>query len=268
MRENILEMEWGNVYYWISDTWDKDKKTIFFFHGLTADHTMFEKQYEYFAEDYNIVGWDAPAHGKSIPFKTFNMDMGVAIIEKLMGELAIKKFIAIGQSFGGYIPQAIMCRNSDAVEAFVGIGTSPYGEEYYTKLDFFWLRQVGWMCMCYPWKALKKASAKGATVTQPGYDNMLEMLSVYTQKEYARVMQDYYNAMMNDNQNVEIKCPTLITHGDRDKVGKVKKYCDMWHERTGFEQVSISNAGHNANVDNPEEMNKVIYDFLLKNVVY
>ena len=34
----------GEVHYWISRPNEEPKGTIVFTHGLTADHTMFEKQ--------------------------------------------------------------------------------------------------------------------------------------------------------------------------------------------------------------------------------
>lgn len=68
MRKQALKTEWGNVAYWVSDIWEKNRDTIFFLHGLTADHTMFEFQYQFFEGKYNIIAWDAPAHGESRPF--------------------------------------------------------------------------------------------------------------------------------------------------------------------------------------------------------
>lgn len=69
---------------------------------------------------------------------------------------------------------------------------------------------------------------------------------------------------MKDNRDLQINCPVLITRGEFDKVGKVETYCNAWHQRTGFELKIIHNAGHNANVDNSDEMNKVIDDFIKK----
>lgn len=46
MREKCIATEYGSVYYWLSDTWNDEKETIFFFPGLTADHTLFESQVE------------------------------------------------------------------------------------------------------------------------------------------------------------------------------------------------------------------------------
>lgn len=264
MRKNVLETTCGNIYYWTSGQWNDNKKTVFFFHGLTADHRMFDAQIKAFEQKYNLIVWDAPGHGLSKPFRNISMQQSVDAIKEILNRHSIKSFVAVGQSLGGYFPQALMCRNSELVDGFIGIGATPYGHEYYSKSDFFWLRQVGWMCMCYPWKSLKKASAKGATCTQRGFDNMMEMLNMYTHREYALLMQAWYDAMMEDNQDYEAKCPVLITRGEFDKTGKVKKYCEMWHAKTGSELVIISGAGHNANVDNPELMNRTIEDFIEK----
>jgi len=118
--------------------------------------------------------------------------------------------------------------------------------------------------LCYPLNPLKKASAKQATRTKAGCDNMMAMLAPYGKREYSELMQRAYDAFFMDNFDLEIKCPVLIMHGEYDKVGKVRKYCKKWHERTGFSYVVISTAGHNANVDNPKEMNQVMDSFLQK----
>ena len=58
-------------YYWFSKNKD-DNADTFFLHGLTADHRMFDYQITYFEDDYSILVWGAPAHGKSRTFETFS----------------------------------------------------------------------------------------------------------------------------------------------------------------------------------------------------
>ena len=72
MKEKILRTDKGNVFYWQSESWDTGKDTIFFLHGLTADHSMFDGQIPAFEQEYNLLTWDTPAHGKSRPFATFD----------------------------------------------------------------------------------------------------------------------------------------------------------------------------------------------------
>lgn len=262
MRECCIETKQGKVYYWTSEEWDMNKETIFFFPGLTADHTMFDAQVAYFAGKFNLITWDAPYHGKSRPYTDFSFENTSIAIKMILQELSVEQVITVGQSLGGYYVQAFMLRHPEMVSAFIGIGTTPYGMEYYSKADIFLLKQMEWMCMCFPLHTLKKAMAKQATCSQVGYDNMMNMIAPYKKREFCRLMQIAYNAFLEDNRDMQWQCPVLITYGEFDKVGKVKQYCKMWKRRTGYHLVVIKNAGHNANVDNPVEMNRVMEWFL------
>ena len=264
MIERTLITEHGTVYYWTSKVWEKERETMFFFPGLTGDHTMFDAQVEFFEKKYNVIVWDALCHGKSRPYNEFSFENTSRVILDILQALEVMTIIAVGQSLGGYYVQAFMVRHPEKVKAFIGIGTTPYGEVYYSKSDKFWLRQVEWMAMCYPLKALKKAMAKGTTTTEVGYQNMISMIAPYEKREFCHLMQTAYDAFLKDNRDMEWSCPVLITYGERDAVGKVQQYCKMWHEKTGYPLVVIKDAGHNANVDKPEEMNKIIEEFLEK----
>lgn len=262
MREKRLQTKKGTVFYWLSDEWDESKENMFFFPGLTADHTMYEEQFNYFEGKYNLLVWDAPCHGKSRPYDEFSFNDTTDIILQIMNENHIDNIIGVGQSLGGYYIQALIARQPEKVKVFIGIGTTPYGEIYYSKSDIFWLKQVEWMGMCSPINLLKRAAAKGASHTEAGYKNMMKMTAPYKKREYCHLMQVAYNAFLEDNRNLKIPCPVLITYGEYDRVGKVRQYCKMWHEQTHYPIEIIKNAGHNANVDNPEYMNYVIEKFL------
>ena len=262
MNEHKLKTPRGNVYYWISDNYNKNKETIFFLPGLTADHTMFDDQMEFFEERYNIIVWDAPCHGKSRPYQGISYKDTSEVILKILHTHEIENIIAVGQSLGGYHAQAFVLRYPEKVKAFIGIGTTPYGESYYSKSDKFWLRQMEWMSKCYPFSSLRKAMAKAASYSVAGYQNMMSMISPYGKNEFCHLMQMGYDAFLEDNQDFEISCPVLITYGDHDRVGKVRKYCEMWKKKTNYPVVIIENAGHNSNVDNPRQVNEVIQGFL------
>ena len=50
MEHKTIKNERGTVHYWISRGENTDAATLVFTHGLTADHTMYEKQVEYFKD--------------------------------------------------------------------------------------------------------------------------------------------------------------------------------------------------------------------------
>ncbi len=260
--EKSIKTEYGTVYYYISDIWNENNDTIFFFHGLTADHSLFEKQFEHLNGKYNLMAWDAPCHGKSRQYGCFSFDDTSKIVRNIMDENSVEQIIAVGQSLGGYFIQALLKRYPESIKGFIGIGTTPYGKEYYSKSDIFWLKQIEWMGMCFPEKMLKEVSSKQATCTSYGYDNMIKMLSVYDKREYCHLMQIAYSEFLLDNTDIELNIPVLITYGENDRVGKVRHYCNTWAEKTGYPIAVIKNAGHNANSDNYEETNRIIDSFI------
>lgn len=262
MTEKSVTAASGNVVYYASDDWDSCKSTIVFLHGLTGDHTMFERQFEYFKDKYNIIAWDAPAHGKSRPFEDFTYGKAAEALKQILDETGVTSAVLVGQSMGGFISQSFIKRYPERVRAFIGIDTTPFGEGYYSKSDIFWLKRVEPLAKLYPPGAMKKAMAKQNTVTENGYKNMLSMLEPYGKDELCRLMGIGYAAFLEDNCALEIPCPVLIILGEKDNTGKVKSYCKEWARRTGYPLKIIKNAAHNSNVDNPVKVNEAIENFL------
>ena len=65
MEERTYQTRCGTIHYWVSVS-NPDTITLVFLPGLTADHRLFDKQIQYFESRYNVIVWDAPAHGSSI----------------------------------------------------------------------------------------------------------------------------------------------------------------------------------------------------------
>ena len=59
MIENSYKTSCGSIHYFVNII-DKQKITLVFLPGLTADHRLFEKQIEYFEKKQNVFVWDAP----------------------------------------------------------------------------------------------------------------------------------------------------------------------------------------------------------------
>ena len=50
--------------------------------------------------------------------------------------------------------------------------------------------------------------------------------------------------------------------GEHDHTGKVMAYNKLWHEREGFPLHIIRGAAHNANDDQPQQVNALLGAFL------
>ena len=140
MEEQILYTNKGPVCYWRSESWDTGKGTIFFLHGLTADHSMFDGQVKAFSGDYNLLTWDTPAHGRSRPFAAFDYGDTSEYIRSILDRHSVDRVILAGQSMGGFLAQSFIKRYPDRVKSFIAIDSTPYGSGYYSGLDIWILR--------------------------------------------------------------------------------------------------------------------------------
>ena len=106
--EKSIKSDRGQVFYWIIENWSEQKETLLFLHGLTANHTMFEKQIAFFKSEYNIIVWDAPGHGKSRLYEDFSFANAVEGIKHILDENGVKRVVMLGQSLGGYFIQSFI----------------------------------------------------------------------------------------------------------------------------------------------------------------
>ena len=264
MKEKLLQTDKGRVYYWQSNNWNVHADTLFFLHGLTADHSMFDEQIAYFKKEYNVLTWDAPAHGKSRPFESFSFNDAAAYIKTYWMNAVSKNNSCRADLQEEYFAQSFIKRYPDYTKTFVSISSTPYGCGYYSKFDVWILKQVEWMANLYPFELMKRRWQNKYLQLKKAYDNMLQMLAPYTKREMCHLMGLCYAGFLKDNCNLEINCPVLLILGEKDKTGKVKQYNREWAKQTGYSLEIIRGAAHNANVDKPQEVNDCIRKFLLK----
>ena len=105
MTENSYKTPCGCIHYFVNII-DKQKITLVFLPGLTADHRLFEKQIEYFEKKQNVLVWDAPSHALSRPFtNNYSLSDMAEWLDKILAKEEIYNPIIIGQSMGGYLAQ-------------------------------------------------------------------------------------------------------------------------------------------------------------------
>ena len=85
------------------------------------------------------------------------------------------------------------------------------------------------------------------------------------QARYARISGHGFRMLaeaMEADLPYELRCPALLICGERDRAGSCVRYNRAWHRRTGIPIRWIKGAGHNANTDAPEEVNRLIEAFV------
>lgn len=262
MEKKEWKTERGSIYYWIERNGKPDAKCILFTHGLTADHSMFEKQIAFFSKEHTVLTWDVPLHGISRPYRDFSYKNCADDMKALMEQEKIKKAVLVGMSMGGYPSQEFAFRYPEKVEGFVALDTTPFGTAYYSKSDIWWVKQIAPIARCFTEGMLRKSMAKSVSHTEYSCEKMREMLSHLTKEQIIEQMDIAYGVFIRENRDMELTCPVLILLGEYDKTGKVKAYCQAWAEKTGYPLHIIRGAAHFSNGDNPEQVNYEINAFI------
>ena len=254
----------GTIRYWIHRT-DSHARWLVLLPGLTADHRLFDPQLAQLSSTYNCLTWDAPAHRLSRPFRLeFGMDdLAHWLHDILVGE-GVSRPVLIGQSMGGYIAQAYLRLFPDDASGFVSIDSSPLHREFYAGWELAMLKHTQHMYRCIPWPLLKAWAAHGVSATPYGRQLMRQMLTDYERDEYCALAGHGYRIFAQTVETApawELRCPALLLCGEKDAAGFTRAYNRRWSQQANLPLLWLKHAGHNANTDAPDEVNRIISDF-------
>ena len=268
----MLEREWktecGIIRYWRSDTVDDSKFTLVFLPGLTADHTLFDRQTAYFDGAYNVLVWDAPGHGASWPFcLSFTLMDKARWLDEILQAEGITKPVIVGQSMGGYVGQAYAQLYPRKLMGFAAIDSAPLQRCYVTGAELWLLKRMEPVYRCVPWKWLLRSGTRGVAETEYGRSLMRSMMESYTgdQARYARLAGHGFWMLaqaMEADLPYRLECPSVLICGEKDRAGSCKRYARAWHRRTGIPLYWVRGAGHNSNTDRPQEVNRLLEGLL------
>lgn len=268
MTEKTYSTPCGTIHYWISEKKNNDQPTLIFLPGLTADHRLFDKQIAHFETAYQVLVWDAPGHASSWPFAfTFSLFDKAKWLDEILKMEEMEKPVIIGQSMGGYVGQAYAELFPDKLKGFISIDSAPLQRCYVTGIELWLLKRMKPVYRYYPWKALTKAGCNGVATSEYGRQLMRRMISVYDgdQKRYAKIAGHGFKILaeaMEADLPYKLYCPALLICGEKDRAGSCIRYTKAWHKKTGIPVAWIKDAGHNSNTDNPDEINRLIENFL------
>ena len=254
----------GQICYRIDPDAEHAAPQLVFLPGLTADHRLFDKQIEYFEGKYPVFVWDAPGHGASWPFAlTFSLSDKAKWLDEILTREGFDQPMLVGQSMGGYVAQAYAQQFPEKLRGFVSIDSAPLQREYVTSIEIRLLKKMEPVYRHYPWKALLRSGTNGVATSAYGRRLMRDMMLVYDgdQQRYAKLAGHGYRMLaeaMEADLPYRIPCPALLICGEKDRAGSCIRYNKAWHRKTGIPIEWIKGAGHNANTDAPETVNRLI----------
>lgn len=242
---------------------------VVFIHAGVADSRQWNNEFEHFSDSYKVIRYDLRGFGKSDPIAGEFTHLGD--LEALLNHLNITQpVILVGCSMGGGLALDYALENAAKVKALVLVDSAPSG----LKLD-----------IPTPAKfALVDAAAAAGDLelvaeleTQIWFDGDRETPNVnQTMRQLAYDMN--LNLLRQDAKGLgqrlpnlkssaasrlaEVQIPVLGIIGANDILYMHAATDHMADSIANFRKVTIDNAAHLPNLDQPEEFNSILASFL------
>jgi pimeloyl-ACP methyl ester carboxylesterase len=234
-------------------------------HGIGSNSRAFRHQLADLSDKWTVVAWDAPGYGRSddplVPFTLADLaDRAVSLLD----ELAIERAHLLGVSMGGVIAQLVYHRHPRRVQSLILADTNPGGgglpepersARVQGRLEA--LERLGPRGM---------AQARAPVLLRP--DAPAELLAEVTEIMAEVRPAGYRAAAIALGQTDltpllgEIAVPTLVIHGELDKVVPPETGRFLAENIPGAQFVLIPDAGHVANQEQPAAFNAEVREFL------
>jgi 3-oxoadipate enol-lactonase len=259
-ESGMLQLKDGALYY---ETMGNGVPVVFL-HGGFGDRRMWNDQFAEFAKYYYVVRYDQRGFGKSQkPIAAYSP---VSDLETLLDHLRIEKAHLVGNSMGGYLAIDFAIQKPSRVRSITVVAAGPSGleppkEDTDRMMAVFkiakdeGLKKATAMWIQNPMVAVTSKLPK----TAPLLKTMIEDNASIFEMRFWPFEQTNPPAVKRLN---EIKVSSLIIIGDKDTPAVQAAAEAAATGIAGAKKVTMKDADHLPQMDNPDEFNRILKDFL------
>ena len=241
---------------------------VILMHGGQLDHRMWDDQVAVLSKIYRVIRYDIRGFGKSsdpqIPYADFDDLLA------LENYLHVQRAVLVGLSLGGRIALDFALLHPDRVSALVLVGPGLRG---YRSPDDEIMNAKEWENV----EAARDSGYVVATALWLRNPYMAPAMEQPRLREWIRLLalDNARNWLVNPllerplkpraiDRLHDVKVPTLILVGGRD-IRRMQGIADtLYHGIPGAEKEVIAGAGHIVNMEQPEQFNRSLLEFLEK----
>jgi 3-oxoadipate enol-lactonase len=258
LDSGFLELEGGKMYFEVAGS----GHPLVLIHGGQMDLRMWDEQFALFSKSYRVIRYDFRGFGKSpAATKPFSADGDLVALLKYLG---LQKTYIVGLSLGGRVAIDFALAHPDMVDAIVPVAPGLSGFHFSddpTLMDSWRAAQDGdWQKVAELWL---KSGYMAPAMENPKIAPRLRQLATEDAHEFLDngALERVLNPRAIERLP-EIKVPTLLIVGDRD-VADIHEICGLLYARVpGIKVVLVHNSGHIVTMEQPEEFNRAVLDFL------
>jgi len=229
-----------------------NKKLLVFIHGWGVSSKIFEPLFYYLKNNFNIHTLDLPGFGKTPIEKAMTLKDYADFVYKFLEDNKIEKPIVIGHSFGGAVATKLALLYPDNISKLILVDASAIRRP---RRKMILLEKI--MPILKP---IIVGKLKQIIIKLLKFDK-----TDYAQIKSRELKETFKNVIKENLQPYlfEIKSPTLIIWGEKDKITPLADGQLIAKTIPGAKFAVIKNAGHFVFLEKPEEFVKLIKDFAL-----
>jgi len=224
-------------------------------HGYSATGEMWRGQIEAFSKHYKLITWDMRGHGRSDypeDAAAYSEEATVADMAALLDAAGAQRAIVGGLSLGGYMSLAFHLAHPERVRGLLIIDTGPGYRNDEAREG--WNKNAQRTAERYETEGLARL-ARGGVEARTSHHRNADGLA-----RAARGMLAQRDARVISSLP-EIAVPALVVVGANDTPFLAASDY-MAAKIPGAKKAVIADAGHAANIDQPEAFNAAILGFL------
>ncbi|MGA8904863.1 MAG: alpha/beta fold hydrolase [Candidatus Bathyarchaeia archaeon] len=256
----------GEVFY--VEAGISNAAPIVLIHGFPFSHEMWDPQIQALQKRFRVIAYDLRGHGKSgVGDGQYALEFFVDDLLGLLDYLKIGRAVLCGLSMGGYIALRTVERNPERIGGLILADTKAKADSNEAKLK----RAA----------AIKSVKANGVNAYADSFVKSVFAPQTFTGNRAAvekirQIIQGNSSlgicgallALASRTDTTEalasIKVPTLILVGEHDALTPPSASQEMHSKIPNSEIHVIPNAAHMSNLENPDEFNEHVLNFLAR----
>ena len=260
-RRELLRPD-ATIRYWVSGPASAPRVVLL--HGATLDHRAWDAQVDALSERYCVVVPDLRGHGESTMEGRFRFEAALADVLALLDAVHRPDTPVTlgGLSLGGNLAQELVHRLPDRVDALVVADSTCNTSVRHPLAAAMTIATLATLSLSSHDRFVRHA----AEVTSPREDVRRYVVGTNadrTNAEAVEILAELLKSALHSDPHYRLPVPTLLLHGDADRVGDVVDGTRAWAARDGrAEYAVVPGAGHASNQDNPEAFNAALLAFL------
>ena len=235
-------------------------------HAFPLSSAMWEPQVREFSKNYRVIAPDLRGHGESdAPLWSFTLDDYAEDICELLRHLGIAHATFVGLSMGGYTLLALYRKFPELVERMVLSDTRAQADSGEAKAGRFAMAQVAYQKGPKAIAEIMMPKLLGATSLEERKDLVERIQTMITANQASGIIVDLMAMAQRPDSTPllsHISCPTLVVVGEEDVATPPAEAQYIADRVSGSQLVTIPQAGHVTNLEQPGKFNAALKSFL------